>query len=54
MEQSDSFYPKQYVGASFGISLQPNIKPGEYTIAVVVKDAVGNQTHEAKGTFTVE
>ncbi|HLK62183.1 MAG TPA: hypothetical protein VKU19_01995 [Bryobacteraceae bacterium] len=53
-EESESFYPKRYVAASFGISLQPNIRPGEYTIAVQVKDAVGNQTHEAKGTFTVE
>lgn len=53
-EQSESFYPKSYVAASFGISLQPNIRPGEYTIAVQVKDAVGNQTIEAKGTFTIE
>jgi hypothetical protein len=53
-EQSDSFYPKRYVGASFGITLQPNIRPGEYTIAVQVKDAVGNQQYEAKGTFTIE
>jgi hypothetical protein len=53
-EQSDSFYPKRYVAASFGISLQANIKPGEYTIAVQVKDAVGNQTYEAKGVFTIE
>ncbi len=53
-EQSDSFYPKRYVAASFGITLQPNIRPGEYTIAVQVKDAVGNQSYEAKGTFTIE
>lgn len=53
-EQSESFYPKQYVAASFGITLQPNIRPGEYTIAVQVTDAVGKQTHEAKGTFTIE
>ena len=53
-EQSDSFYPKRYVAASFGITLQPSIRPGEYIIAVAVKDAVGNQTHEAKGTFTIE
>lgn len=53
-EQSESFYPKRYVAASFGITLQPNIRPGEYTIAVQVKDAVGSQTHEAKGTFTIE
>ncbi|HTS29904.1 MAG TPA: hypothetical protein VMH81_28730 [Bryobacteraceae bacterium] len=54
VEQSDSFYPKRYVAAQFGITLQPNIRPGEYTIAVQVKDAVGNQTHDAKGTFVIE
>ena len=53
-EQSESFYPKRYVAASFGITLQPTIRPGEYTIAVQAKDAVGNQTYEAKGTFSVE
>jgi hypothetical protein len=52
-EQSESFYPMRYVAASFGISLQSNIRPGEYTIAVAVKDAVGNQTGELKQTFTV-
>jgi hypothetical protein len=54
VEQSESFYPKPYVPASMGISLQSNMRPGEYTIAVQVKDAVGGQTYEAKQTFTVE
>ena len=53
-EQSESFYPKRYVAAAFGITLQPNIRPGEYMIAVQVKDAVGNQTYEAKGAFTIQ
>ena len=53
-EQSESFYPKHYVLATFGINLTPTIKPGEYTIAVAVKDAVGGQTYEAKFPFTVE
>lgn len=53
-EESESFYPKPYVAASFGITLQPNIRPGEYTIAVQAKDAVGNQTVEAKATFTIQ
>ena len=35
------------------ISLQGTIRPGEYTIAVAVKDALGNQTGEMKQTFTV-
>ena len=29
-------------------------QPGEFTIAVTVKDAVGKQTYETKQTFTVE
>src|SRR5262249_18605958 len=40
-EQSQSFYPKRYVPASMGINLTPTIRPGEYTINVQVKDAIG-------------
>jgi hypothetical protein len=54
MEKSESFYPKPYIAADFGLNLQANIKPGEYTIAVQVKDAIGGQTYETKQTFTVE
>ena len=54
VDQSESFYPKRYVAASMGINLLANTKPGEYTIAVTVKDAVGNQSYESKQTFTVE
>ena len=53
-EQSESFYPKRYVPADMGITLQGNIRPGTYTIAVQVKDAIGNQTYETRQTFTVE
>jgi hypothetical protein len=54
VEQSESFYPKRYVGASMGITLLPTTRPGEYTIAVTVKDVVGGQTAETRQTFTVE
>jgi len=54
VEQSESFYPKQYIPASMGITLQKNIRPGTYTIAVQVKDAVGDQTYEIRETFRVE
>ena len=53
-EQSESFYPKHYVPASMGISLTPTIRPGEYTISVAVKDAVGGRTYEAKFPFTIQ
>ncbi|HEY1240747.1 MAG TPA: hypothetical protein VGF16_09335 [Bryobacteraceae bacterium] len=54
VEQSESFYPKRFVPASMGITLQNNIRPGAYTITVQAKDAVGDQTYETKQTFTVE
>jgi hypothetical protein len=54
IEQSESFYPKRYIPADFGIKLQSNIRPGVYTIAVSVKDAIGSQAYEAKQEFTIE
>lgn len=53
-EQTQSFYPKRYVPASMGINLTPTIRPGEYTIAVTVKDGIGGQSYESKYTFTVQ
>jgi hypothetical protein len=53
-EQTESFYPKLYVPAVFSITVQPGTRPGPYTIAAQVKDAIGNQSYEAKATFTVE
>jgi len=54
VEKSESFYPKRYVPAGMGINLQKNIRPGEYTIAVQVKDGVGGKEYEGKYNFTVE
>jgi len=53
-EKSYSFYPKPYVPGSMNLSLQKTIRPGQYAIALTVRDHTGNQTCEAKGTFTVE
>jgi hypothetical protein len=53
LEQSESFYPKSYVAASMGLSLQ-GTKPGRYTLRVQVKDAIGNQICEARQVFAVE
>jgi hypothetical protein len=53
-EQSVSFYPKLWIPASMSLTIQKNTKPGEYTIAVQVKDAEGEQNHEAKAAFSVE
>ena len=53
-EKSYSFYPKPYVPGSMNLNLQKNIRPGQYAIALTVRDHAGNQTFEAKGAFTVE
>ena len=53
-EKSSSFYPKAYVPGSMNLSLQSNIRPGQYTIVVTARDHTGNQTCEAKADFTIE
>jgi hypothetical protein len=53
-ERSESFYPKRYIPADFGLNLDKKIHPGEYAITITVKDDVGNQTCEARQVFTVE
>ena len=53
-EKSYSFYPKPYVPGSMNLNLQSSIRPGQYAIAITVRDHAGNQTCEAKGMFKVE
>jgi hypothetical protein len=52
-EKGESFYPRAFVNAEMGIELQPKIKPGDYTLVVQAKDAVGGQTCEVKQGFTI-
>ncbi len=54
VERSESFYPKPYVPGSMSLSLDSDIRPGEYAIVVTARDAIGNQTYEEKFTFAVE
>jgi hypothetical protein len=53
-EQGDSFYPRRYLPNSFNLNVQPNTKPGPFTIVLTVKDNIGRQTHETKQVFSVE
>lgn len=53
-EKSFSFYPKPYVPGSMSLSLQPNTRPGQYTIVLTVHDDVGHQNYESRNTFQVE
>jgi hypothetical protein len=52
--QSESFYPRLWVPASMSVTTQKNTQPGQYGIAIQVKDAIGNQTYETKAPFSIE
>jgi hypothetical protein len=53
-EKSSSFYPKAYVPGSMNLNIYKDTKPGQYTMVLTARDHTGNQTSEAKATFTVE
>jgi hypothetical protein len=53
-EQSESFYPKRYLPNSFSLTVQPDTKPGQFTIVVTAKDNLGQQGAEDRQTFSVE
>ena len=53
-DKSQSFYPKRYVPAVFSLATKPDTRPGEYTLSLTAHDGVGNQTFEARQSFTIE
>ena len=53
-EKGASFYPRGYMPAGFSFTLDRDIKPGQYTVAITARDKIGNQQAEAKQTFSVE
>ena len=53
-DRSQSFYPKRYVPAVFSLSTKPDTRPGDYTLVITAHDGVGNQTAEARQSFTIE
>ncbi len=53
-DRSQSFYPKRYVPAVFSLATKHDTHPGEYTVSITAHDGVGNQTCEARQSFTIE
>ncbi len=53
-DRSQSFYPKRYVPAIFSLATKADTRPGEYTLLLTAHDGVGNQTCEARQSFTIE
>jgi hypothetical protein len=54
VEEEAPFYPKRYVSGVISLTVQPKTTPGEYALAVSVRDEVGQQTFESRHAFRVE
>ncbi len=54
VEKSFSFYPKPYVPGGMSLTLQPNMRKGEYAVILTVHDVVGHQNFEIRYPFQIE
>jgi hypothetical protein len=54
VERSQAFYPQPWVPGAFSLTLQPNMRQGEYNVEITARDGVGNQTAKVKASFRVE
>jgi hypothetical protein len=53
-DERESFYPERYTQGSLSLNLTPDLAKGTYTIVLMVRDRLGNQTYEARQTFHVD
>jgi hypothetical protein len=53
-EKDATFYPRRWVPAAFSLTLPPGVALGEYTLVLTARDKIGDQTAEARVSFTVQ
>ena len=53
-EKSDAFYPQRYTPGVLSLSLPKDVRQGEYTIVLTVRDSIGGQAYETREKFSVE
>lgn len=53
-EKSSAYYPQPYIPSGMNLSLQRDIRPGEYSIVIAARDLVGNQTFESRQSFGIQ
>ena len=53
-EKQQSFYPQRYQPGALSVTLAKDQKPGEYTILLMVRDNLGQQSYETRQKFSVE
>lgn len=54
VETEESFYPRRALPAMLSLNLPKDVQPGQFTVIITASDKIGEQQHEARGTFTVE
>lgn len=54
VSREESYYPKRFVSGVLNLNLGKDMKPGEYTITVSLRDNIGNQTSESRQVFRIE
>ena len=53
-DSKEFFYPQRYVPGALSLSLDQGVPAGAYTLVVTMRDEVGQQTAESRGSFRVE
>ena len=53
-EKTATFYPQRYTPGVLSLNLPKDLKLGEYTIVLTVRDKLGGQTYETREKFSVE
>lgn len=54
VEKQESFYPRRVLPAGMSLNLTKDLRPGQYTLVLMARDKVGNQSAEVRATFVVE
>lgn len=52
-DQGESFYAQRWVPGGFGLTLDPMVAPGEYTLVITVHDKVAMAETEVRQTFEI-
>jgi hypothetical protein len=52
-EEGESFYPQRWVPGGFGLTLDPMVAPGEYTLVVTIHDKIAKTDAEVRQTFEI-
>ena len=53
-ERDASFYPMRYVPGVASLTIKPKTAPGDYTLLITVRDAIGQRNCESRAAFRIE